>query len=264
MQRNEAPARPSASRNGPTTDGGVSGLPGLPTRARTREVIFFTRPGPGSGAREGTIIAPQTPELREELCAHLAQGAPIKTACEAVGISRASYYSWRTRGKKARDEPPPTLELTRRGLIDLLAEADVTYPARATKTALLRLLTLHRQGPYLEFLESIEKATAVRTLASLVRIEAGAEGGALVERTTTTRTAKDGTATTTTVRERFTPPDWRADGWFLKRRHPTDWSRRAELVMPDHEKAAVDPLVGVHDELRLARLARQKEQGKSV
>ena len=115
-----------------------------------------------------------TPELREELCAHLAQGAPIKTACQAVGISKATYYSWRTRGKKARDEPPPSLELTRQGLIDLLAEADVTYPARATKTVLLRLLTLHRQGPYLEFLESIEKATAVRTLASLARIEAGA------------------------------------------------------------------------------------------
>ena len=37
----------------------VSGLPGLPTRARTRGVIFFTRPGPGSGGREGTIIAHQ-------------------------------------------------------------------------------------------------------------------------------------------------------------------------------------------------------------
>ena len=145
-----------------------------------------------------------TPELREELCAHLAQGAPIKTACEAVGISKATYYSWRTRGKTARDEPPPSLELSRQGLIDLLAEADVTYPARSTKTALLRLLTLHRQGPYLEFLESIEKATAVRTLESLARIELGAQGGALQERTTTTRTAKNGT-TTTTVRERWDP-----------------------------------------------------------
>ena len=45
------------------------------------------------------------------------------------------------RGRARRDEPPPTLELTRQGLIDLLAEAGVTYPARATKTVLLRLLT---------------------------------------------------------------------------------------------------------------------------
>ena len=66
---------------------------------------------------------------------------------------------------------------------------------------------------YLQFLQSIEKAIAVRTLESLARIELGAQGGALVERVTTTRTAKDGTATTT-VRERFTAPDWHADGWF--------------------------------------------------
>ena len=126
---------------------------------------------------------------------------------------------------------------------------------------------LTRYGPggdYLDFLDSSTRAGAIRTLESLARIEAGAQGGALIERTTTTRTAKSG-ATTTTVRERFTPPDWRADGWFLERRHPADWSRRTELVVPDHDQAAeVDPLVGVHDELRLARLARQKQQGKSV
>ena len=198
------------------------------------------------------------------LCGHLAQGAHVKTACEAVGISEATYYDWQARGKKARDEPPPTLELTRQGLIDLLAEADVTYPARANKTELLRLLMLYREGSYMQFMHAVKRAGAVRTLESLDRIEAGAEGGALIERTTTTRTAKNGTATTT-VRERFTPPDWHADGWFLERRHPADWSRRTEVVLPDNEQAAeADPLVGVHDELRLARLARQKRQGKSV
>ena len=109
-----------------------------------------------------------------------------------------------------------------------------------------------------EFLEATTRAGAIRTLESLARIEAGAEGGALVERTTTTRTAKNG-ATTTTVRERWTPPDWRADGWFLERRHPAEWSRRTELVVPDHDQAAaVDPLVGVHDELRLARLRQRR------
>ena len=168
------------------------------------------------------------------------------------------------KARKPRDEPPPTLKLSRRGLIDLLTEANVTYPARANKTELLRLLTLHRQDPYLDFLDSSTRAGAIRTLASLARIEAGAEGGALIERTTTTRTAKSGT-TTTTVRERWTPPDWRADGWFLERRHPAEWSRRTELVVPDHDQAAaVDPLVGVHDELRLARLCRQKRLGKST
>ena len=214
-----------------------------------------------------------TPELQEALCGYLAQGAHVKTACEAVGISETTYYDWQARGKKARDEPPPTLDLTRQELIDLLAEADVIYPAGANKviypagankTVLLRLLTLHRQGPYLEFMEAVKRAGAVRTLESLARIEAGAQGGALVERTTTTRTAKDGVVTTT-VRERFTPPDWHADGWFLERRHPAEWSRRTELVVPDHDQAKeADPLVGVHDELRLARLSRQKRLGRST
>ena len=77
---------------------------------------------------------------------------------------------------KARDEPPPTLELTRQGLIDLLTEAGVPHPAGATKSVLLRLLTLHREDPYLQFLQSIEKAIAVRTLESLARIELGAQG----------------------------------------------------------------------------------------
>ena len=56
---------------------------------------------------------------------------------------------------------------------------------------------------------------------------------------------------------------WQAYAWLLERRHPADWSRRTELVLPDEQAAAVDPLVGVHGELRLARLARQKQQGKS-
>ena len=126
--------------------------------------------------------------------------------------------------------------------------------------------TSHRlvQTPFLKFLKATTRAGAIRTLESLARIELGAQGGTLIECVTTTRTAKDGTVTIT-VRERWTPPDWRADGWFLERRHPADWSRRTELVMADHEQAAeADPLVGVHDELRLARLARQKQQGKSV
>ena len=124
--------------------------------------------------------------------------------------------------------------------------------------------SLRCDGAFLEFLEASTRAGAIRTLEALARIELGAQGGALVERTTTTRTAQSG-AVTTTVRERYTPPDWRADGWFLERRHPAEWSRRTEVAVLDHEQAAeADPLVGVHDELRLARLARQKQQDKSV
>ena len=66
------------------------------------------------------------------------------------------------------------------------------------------------------------------------------------------------------VTHRPQPAAWQAYAWLLERRHPADWSRRTELVLPDEQAAKVDPLVGVYDELRLARLARQKQQGKSV
>ena len=41
-----------------------------------------------------------------------------------------------------------------------------------------------RRPVYLDFLDAIEKAPAVRTLESLARIELGAQGGALLERVT--------------------------------------------------------------------------------
>ena len=40
----------------------------------------------------------------------------------------------------------------------------MTYPARATKTVLLRLLTLHRRGAFLAFLAATTRRGAIRTL----------------------------------------------------------------------------------------------------
>ena len=124
-------------------------------------------------------------------CAH------VKTACEAVGISERTYYDWQARGNRARDEPPPSLEMSRQGLIDLLVEADVPHSTRATKTVRLRLLTLHREDSYLQFSHAVKRAGAIRTLESLARIELASQGGALLERVTTTRTSKTGVVTTT-------------------------------------------------------------------
>ena len=52
-----------------------------------------------------------TPELQEALCGHLAQGAHVKTACEAVGISERTYYDWQARaatGPATSHHPPST------------------------------------------------------------------------------------------------------------------------------------------------------------
>ena len=62
------------------------------------------------------------------------------------------------------------------------------------------------------FLDSVRGRARGRARARGVQ-----EVQTLLERVTTTRTTKDG-AVTTTVRERFTAPDWHADGWFLEPR----------------------------------------------
>ena len=80
------------------------------------------------------------------------------------------------------------------------------------RDVLLRLLTLHRQEPFLEFLEAVKRAGAIRTLESLARIEAGAQGGALIERTTTTRTAKDAGG------GRWAVGRWVLDRWCVNHR----------------------------------------------
>ena len=51
----------------------------------------------------------------------------------------------------------------------------------------------------LEFLAATTRAGAIRTLESLARIELGAQGGALLERVTTTRISRSGVATTRRV-----------------------------------------------------------------
>ena len=198
-----------------------------------------------------------TPQLQDALCAHLANGAHIKTACHAVGISEPTYYVWKKRGQKARDEPAPTLDLTRQELTDLLEEAEVAYPPRATKTALVELLTLHRQGPYIEFLEALKRAEAEAQVEWLSEIASIGRGGH-PETTVTEEYDAAGNLKTRTTRTAASRAVWQAYAWLLERRHPADWSRRTELVLPDEQAAKVDPLIGVHNELRLARLARQK------
>ena len=67
---------------------------------------------------------------------------------------------------------------------------------------------------FLEFLEATTRRGAIRTLESLGRIELAAQGGALLERVTTTRTSKSGVATTT-VRERYSARPDCACRWLV-------------------------------------------------
>ena len=93
--------------------------------------------------------------------------------------------------------PPPAQATSAKSVLfgDFSAYRGPAPVALSTRIASNGFLTLHREDPYLQFSQATEKAGTVRTLESLARIELGAQGGALVERVNTTRTAKDGTAT---------------------------------------------------------------------
>ena len=105
-------------------------------------------------------------------------------------------------------------------------------------------------------LKKAEAEAQVKWLSEIARI---GKGGNL-ETVTTEEYDASGNLKTRTTTSRAA---WQAYAWLLERRHPADWSRRTEVVMADDQEEKVDPLVGVHDELRLARLERQKEQGRS-
>ena len=110
-------------------------------------------------------------------------------------------------------------------------------------------------------LKKAEASAQVEWLSEIARIGKGGHP----ETTVTEEFDSAGNLKTRTTRTTTSRAAWQAYAWLLERRHPADWSRRrTELVVADEQAAKVDPLVGVHDELRLARLERQKQQGKSV
>jgi hypothetical protein len=74
---------------------------------------------------------------------------------------------------------------------------------------------------YKAFSEAITKAQAQDQVRRIARLEQAGRGGAVVYRETTTH--RDGS---TTVRERFEPPNIQADMFHLERRYHEDWGRK--------------------------------------
>ena len=82
---------------------------------------------------------------------------------------------------------------------------------------------------HVAFYEALKKAEAEAVAVSVGRIRRAANGGAVLERTTTTKIGPDGTPVTE-VWEKVAQPLWVADAWLLERRHPDEFSSdRREL-----------------------------------
>ena len=83
------------------------------------------------------------------------------------------------------------------------------------------------------FFVAIKKAQADAEALSVGRIRQAAKGGAILERTTVTteRTNKSGVTTTTTrSTERYAPPQWQADAWWLERMNGQQWGRHDRVT----------------------------------
>lgn len=160
-----------------------------------------------------------TPDLQEELCSLLTDWVPIETACDALGISDATYYAWRKRGREEQDrraawtgkEPPGKREQARRD----------------------------REAPYLEFLEATTRAIAKGESYAIDALRRGTLPSETVVRSvetfTETRLKPDGTTyeyARIIKREQVTesPGEWRPALEFLKRRDPKRWSEQVNLA----------------------------------
>ena len=197
------------------------------------------------------------------ICDVIAAGGTRTIAARAAGVHPDTLNGWLRRA--AQEDTETTLEAddyTLRELRALAKTAHVPGYGRLRKADLATAIAA-KPSEYSVFSAALKKAEAeaqVEWLSEIARIGRGGHP----ETTVTEEFDSAGNLKTRTTRTAATRAAWQAYAWLLERRHPANWSRRTELVLPDEQAAKVDPLVGVHDELRLARLAHQKQQGKSV
>ena len=190
------------------------------------------------------------------ICDVIAAGGTRTIAARAAGVHPDTLNGWLRRA--AQEDTETTLEAddyTLRKLRALAKTAHVPGYGRLRKADLATAIAA-KPSEYSVFSAALEKAEAeaqVDWLSEIARIGRGGHP----ETTVTEEFDSAGNLKTRTTRTAPSRAAWQAYAWLLERRHPADWSRRTELVLPD-EQAAEDPLVGIHDELRLARLARQK------
>ena len=194
----------------------------------------------------------------------IATGGTRSIAARAAGVHPDTLNGWLRRAAREDTETPLEADTTTTTLRELRALAKIAQVPGYGRLRKADLATAIAAKPskYSVFSAALKKAEAeaqVEWLSEIARIGRGGHP----ETTVTEEYDAAGNLKTRTIRTTTSRAAWQAYAWLLERRHPADWSRRTELVMADDPAAKVDPLVGVHDELRLARLERQKQQGRS-
>ena len=160
-----------------------------------------------------------TAELQDDLCTLIGKGCHVEIACQAVGVSKSSYYNWLSQGEeeaaarqKATEQEPQWITTREAEALTGLLAATLRKHARASDfkakkergrwlldRAGLLLWAQPEGSPYLQFLEAVRQA------------EAEAEAH-LVE-----------------FWQEQAPKDWRAARDLLSRRFPERWAERQRI-----------------------------------
>ena len=134
-----------------------------------------------------------TPDVQKTIVESVGQGAVYELAAMRAGLSVSCIYKWLAKGRKSKKP----------------------------------------KDVYFQFFHAIKKAEGDRALLALARIGKAGQGGAVIERTTTTNA--DGV---TTVKEKIAQPQWTADAWLLERLHDEHYSlNKTELRAMQRELA---------------------------
>ena len=153
-----------------------------------------------------------TPEVTKTICDKITLGLSNRDAAALAGISEPTFYGWLQRGSK---------EAAR------LAESP-------------RRRVLKRERPFLEFIESIERAKPRRIEVLVGRIQQAAQGSGDYTETKTIR--KEGEPTQTTIVTKQRHAEWTASAWLLERLHPDEFGRRQRLDVYDWRTEVIEML----------------------
>ncbi|WP_328491194.1 hypothetical protein [Streptomyces zaomyceticus] len=140
-------------------------------------------------------------EVEQRLVGASRTGVAVELAAEMAGVSRSTFLAWMARGR---------------------AEVDAREAGEDPDPA---------EDEYATLYEKVRSARATAAARAMMNIRRVADGGIVTK--VTTRQFRDsvtGEIVTETVEDR-TPPDWRADAWYLERQHREHYGKDAIVAV---------------------------------
>lgn len=140
-------------------------------------------------------------EVEARLVAASRTGVAVELAAELAGVSRSSFLSWMARG---------------RAEIEAREDGEAPDP---------------EEEEYVALYERVRTARAMAAARAMANIRRVADGGIVTK--VSTRRFRDpasGEIVEETTEDR-TPPDWRADAWYLERQHGEHYGKDATVAV---------------------------------